>query len=241
MENNSIKVQELTKIFGFKNKKGITKIMDNKPLNKIVALDNVSFEVEKGEMIGIIGLNGSGKTTLLRTMAGIYQPNSGYVHAEGRIAPILQIGAGFREELDATENIILFGMLMGFSKKEILEKVDSILEFAELKDFANMKLRHFSAGMRARLGFSTALQVNPDILLVDEVLAVGDMAFREKSFNAFLDFKNEGKTIVYATHNMSMISKLSDRVLLLDHGKNIMIGKPDEVIEKYKEIVANRN
>ena len=237
MDQDSITVNNITKIFKFKNKRGVTKIMENKPVDKVVGLINISFNVPKGEMLGIIGLNGSGKTTLLRTIAGIYSPNKGSVHVEGRLAPILQIGAGFRDELDAKENIILFGMLMGFSKIEIIQKTDSILEYAELEDFADMKLRQFSAGMRARLGFSVALQVDPDILLIDEVLSVGDLAFRKKSFDSFLSFKKKKKTILYTTHNLNMISELSDRVLLLHHGKNVMIGKPDEVIEKYKEII----
>jgi len=211
--------------------------MENKPVDKVVGLKNVSFNVLEGEMLGIIGLNGSGKTTLLRTIAGIYNPDTGSVHVKGRLAPILQIGIGFRDELNAKENIILLGMLMGFSKTEIIHKMDSILEYAELEDFADMKLRQFSAGMRARLSFSVALQVDPDILLIDEVLSVGDLVFREKSFDSFLSFKKNKKTIVYTTHNLNMISELSDRVLLLHHGKNVMIGKPDEVIEKYKEII----
>lgn len=237
MDQNSITVNNITKIFNFKNKRGITKIMENKPVDKVVGLKNVSFNVLEGEMLGIIGLNGSGKTTLLRTIAGIYNPDTGSVHVKGRLAPILQIGIGFRDELNAKENIILLGMLMGFSKTEIIHKMDSILEYAELEDFADMKLRQFSAGMRARLSFSVALQVDPDILLIDEVLSVGDLVFREKSFDSFLSFKKNKKTIVYTTHNLNMISELSDRVLLLHHGKNVMIGKPDEVIEKYKEII----
>ena len=237
MDQDSITVNNITKIFNFKNKRGITKIMENKPVDKVVGLANVSFNVSEGEMLGIIGLNGSGKTTLLRTIAGIYNPDTGSVHVNGRLAPILQIGIGFRDELDAKENIILFGMLMGFSKTEIIHKIDSILEYAELEEFAYMKLRQFSAGMRARLGFSVALQVDPDILLIDEVLSVGDLAFKKKSFDSFLSFKKKKKTMLYTTHNLNMISELSDRVLLLHHGKNVMIGNPDEVIEKYKEII----
>jgi len=228
LDQNSITVNNITKIFNFKNKRGITKIMENKPVHKVVGLENVSFNVSEGEMFGIIGLNGSGKTTLLRTIAGIYNPDTGSVHVKGRLAPILQIGIGFRDELNAKENVILFGMLMGFSKTEMIHKTDSILEYAELEYFADMKLRQFSAGMRARLGFSVALQVDPDILLIDEVLSVGDLVFRKKSFDSFLSFKKKKKTILYTTHNLNMISELSDRVLLLHHGKNVMIGRPNE-------------
>ena len=245
VENNSVIVENISKSFTLKRTKSIFgKLMDIKKTNRkqvIQSLDNISFTVQKGQMLGIIGLNGSGKTTLLRIIAGIYKPDNGSVQVNGKMAPLLQIGTGFHPELNAQENIVMFGLLLGLEKKQIEEKVDSIIDFAELKDFTQMKLKNYSTGMRARLGFSTALQVNPDILLVDEVLAVGDMAFRKKSSEAFLSFKEKGKTILYTTHSMKNISELSDRVLLLDKGKIIMIGEPKETIQKYREIVASKN
>ena len=208
---------------------------------KFVALDNISFSVSEGEMLGIIGTNGSGKTTLLRTIAGIYQPNEGRITINGKMAPLLHIGTGFHNELVAKENIILSGMLSGLSKSDITAKVDEILEFSELQEFSNMKLKNYSSGMRARLAFSTAIQINPDIMLIDEILSVGDHAFRMKSYKLFYSFRKNKKTILYVSHNLEALSKLCDRVLFLHHGKNVMLGNPKEVIEKYKEVTSKKD
>ncbi len=236
---DSILVENVTKTFklpkpevGFANK-----INGGNSKDKLVALDKISFSVTKGEMFGIIGVNGSGKTTLLRTIAGIYQPDSGTVSVKGIQAPLLQIGTGFSTELNSSENIVLAGMLSGIPKSEMKKKIRQIIEFAELEKFTGMKLSHYSSGMRSRLAFATALQVNADVLLVDEILAVGDIGFREKSFKAFLSFKERGKTIVYSTHSLGTLPELCDRVLLLDKGKMVMIDEPNKVIQKYKEIV----
>jgi len=188
-----------------------------------------------------LGPNGSGKTTLLRIISEIYKQDSGKININGRVAPLLQIGTGFNPEFDATDNIRIYGMLLGFSKQEINAKISKIIEFAELEEFTNMKLKNYSVGMRARLGFSTALQVNPDILLVDEVLAVGDEAFRKKSFDEFINFKKENKTIVFTTHNLNWVLQFADRAVLLLKGKIIKIGHPEEVISKYKEILRESN
>jgi ABC-2 type transport system ATP-binding protein/lipopolysaccharide transport system ATP-binding protein len=203
---------------------------------KFLALDEISFKVSKGEIMGILGKNGSGKTTLLRTISGIYKPDKGKINLKGKLTPILHIGTGFHDELVAKDNVILAGMLAGLSKKEISNKINKILKFSELEEFSELKLKNYSTGMRARLAFSTALQTNPDILLVDEMLSVGDLAFREKSFTEFLKFKENKKTILFASHNLTSVSKICDRVLLLHHGKMIMVGKPTEVISKYKEL-----
>ena len=203
----------------------------------IVGLDGISFDVKKGEMLGIIGLNGGGKTTLLRTISGIYQQDTGTIEIHGKMAPQLQVGVGFHQELNARDNIIMSGLLLGMKKHEIESKIESIMEFAELDIFAEMKLKNFSSGMKVRLGFSTALQINPDILLIDEILSVGDAHFREKSFQAFLDFKKSKKTILYATHNLAKLEELCDRVILIHKGKQEMIDKPQEVVKKYQEIL----
>jgi len=236
---DAITVENVTKIFNLKkakSKNSTNNHFDKNLKNKLVALDKVSFSVEKGEIFGMIGANGSGKTTLLRTIAGIYQPDSGKINVSGRITPLLQIGTGFHNELVPSENIVISGMLLGMSKSGISQKVNKIIEFAELEQFENMKLKHFSSGMRARLAFSTALQIDPDIVLVDEIFAVGDISFKKKSFEIFKSLKDKNKTIVISTHNLDMLPKFCDRVLLLHHGKIIMIGKPEEVINKYKEI-----
>ncbi len=205
----------------------------------LLALDNVSFQVPKGKMYGIMGLNGSGKTTLLRVLAGIYKPASGSVTINGKLSQILHAGIGFNDEFAARDNIIASGMLLGMEKSEIEQKIQKIIQFAELEKFENQKLKHYSTGMRARLACSTALEINPDILLMDEILSTGDIRFREKSFKAFLSFKESGKTILYTTHSIAMIKELAEKVILLHQGKIIMIGKPDDVITKYKEI-ANK-
>jgi len=244
MVEESIIVDNISKSFELKRTKSvfgqIKDISKDSGNNLVHSLEDVSFSVKKGEMLGIIGLNGSGKTTLLRIISGVYQPDSGSVKVHGRMAPLLQIGTGFHPELNAQENIMMYGLLLGLKKQKIKSKIPAILEFAELQDFTEMKLKNYSTGMRARLGFSTALQVDPEILLVDEVLAVGDAVFKEKSSKAFLSFKEKGKTIVYTTHNIGTVSKLSDRVLLLNNGKVVMIGKPKEVVAKYDEIVKQR-
>jgi len=242
MEDTAIKLRNVTKIFKFGNHLELSNLFKNsngksKGLQVLTALDDISFTISKGETIGLMGLNGSGKTTLLRTIAGIYDVDSGSVEVNGRLAPLLQIGVGFNGELDPKENIMMYGLLLGLTKSEINAKIGSILEFGELEEFQNMKLKHFSTGMRARLGFATALEINPDIILIDEVLAVGDVPFREKSFRAFSSFKKNKKTIVFSTHNMNLISNLSDRVILMDHGKLVQIGKPSEVIPFYKKII----
>jgi len=243
MEEISIIVDNVSKSFDLDYKQNSSGLKDakSKQTKKFPALSGISFSVSKGEMIGIIGLNGSGKTTLLRLIGGIYTPDSGKITVNGTIAPLLQIGLGFHEELNAIENIILYGVLLGFKKSEIKKKIDPILEFSELEQFANMKLKQFSTGMRARLAFTTALQIKSDILLIDEILAVGDIKFNEKSFQEFLNFKNNKKTILYTSHNLGKISELCDRVLLINKGKMIMFGNPQEVIEKYKEITSSEN
>ena len=172
----------------------------------------------------------------MRIIADVYKPTSGFVDVNGVIAPILQLGTGFQGDLDARDNILMNGMLLGFSKSEIHEKIEKIIQYAELEKFVNMKLKYFSAGMRTRLAFSTVLQLNSDILLIDEVLSVGDINFRKKCFESILLLKKQGKTILFTSHSFDTISKICDKVLLLHKGKLIMIGNPDEVMAKYREI-----
>ena len=197
------------------------------------ALDDVSFDVKNGEMFGIIGRNAGGKTTLLRIISNIYRPNSGSVEVKGTILPVLALGLGFHPELTATSNIIQSSILLGFSKKEISERINDILKFAELEKFADIKLKNFSSGMQMRLAFSTAVQVDPDILLIDDVFAVGDLNFQKKCFDAIMSFKKRGKAIIFVSHSMDPIRDYCDRAMFLNQGKVDSIGEPEKVINAY--------
>lgn len=234
MDKYAISVRSVSKSFNFKKSNKIKTVE-----NKLTSISDVSFDVAKGEILGIIGLNGSGKTTLLRLIAGIYEPDSGKISINGKLAPLLHIGTGFHPELTGPENIVSVGLLYGFSKKEIEGKIPVIMEFSELQEFENMKIKNYSAGMKARLAFSLAMQIDPDIILVDEVLSVGDFTFREKSFQAFLSFKERKKTIVLVTHILSPLPELCDRVMVLDKGKVVFLGEPREGIQKYRVINEN--
>jgi len=238
LEDYAIVVKNISKFFKSSSIKNINSKFKQKG---ILALDNISFKVKKGQMLAVIGFNGSGKTTLLRTIAGIYKPDLGSIKVNGRIAPILQIGTGFHLELDAKENIMNYGLLLGIQKKELESKIPKIIDFAELDKFSELKLKHYSTGMRARLAFSSALQIDADILLVDEILAVGDRIFREKSFDAFTELIKNGATILYTTHNLDKIYDMAEQVLLINQGEMVMLGKPEEVIKKYRELNKNSN
>src|SRR5579864_1720250 len=193
-------------------------------------LKNISFSVKKGEMFGIIGKNGTGKTTLLRIISGIYKPDSGSVIVNGSLIPFLSLGAGFNPEMTATDNVIQYGMVLGFSKKAIMERVDEIMKFSELEKFSDTKLKNFSSGMFARLAFSTAIQVDPDVLIIDEALAVGDLAFHKKSFDTILSFKNRGKSIILVTHDMNTVRNYCDNVIFLNNGNIVSMGPANDVV-----------
>ena len=236
MNEIAIKLENVTKSFTFKSENlqsRFSNIFSQSKKTKITALDDITLDIKKGEVIAIIGKNGSGKTTLLRTIAGIYTPDSGNIVIDGTIAPLSHIGTGFHEELDSKENILMSGLLMGMGKNKILQKTNDIIKYAELEKFSGMKLKHYSTGMRARLGFSLALQMNPDIMLVDEVLSVGDGKFQEKSFKSFVSLKEKNKTIVLVTHNLGPQLKIADRVALMENGKITLVGDPDQVVKKY--------
>jgi len=240
MEQVCIELSNVSKSFKIDKPHGISKLTERSlyPENNktFLAIDSVSFSVKKGEVLGIIGLNGSGKTTLLRLISGIYQPDSGYLKIKGKLSPLMQLGAGFQADLDCRDNIIINGLFLGMSKSEIQGKVDSIIKFAELEKFQGQKLKHLSSGMRVRLAFSTAIQIDSEIILIDEILSVGDKDFQKKSYDEILSMKKKGKTILHATHSLGRLADLSDRVLLIHEGKVKMIGNPDEVIQKYNEM-----
>jgi ABC-type polysaccharide/polyol phosphate transport system ATPase subunit/ABC-type polysaccharide/polyol phosphate export permease len=204
----------------------------------LAALDELSFEVQRGEFFGVVGPNGSGKSTLLKCIAGIYGTDAGCVAVTGHVSPFLEMGVGFKEDFTARENVVLNGTLLGLSPAQIRERMDSIIAFADLEQFADMHLKNFSSGMRVRLAFSLAIQVDADILLLDEVFAVGDEAFNEKCFEQFRQLKQEGRTVVVVTHGMSLIRRFCDRALLLDSGRMAMLGDPAAVANGYSELNA---
>jgi lipopolysaccharide transport system ATP-binding protein len=197
------------------------------------ALEEVSFSVRRGETFGVIGPNGCGKSTLLKILAGVLYPDSGRVNIEGKVAPFLELGVGFHPELTAVENIRLYGAIMGISRREIEGKREEILEFAELKRFENMKLKNFSSGMYVKLAFSTAIQTDPDVLLVDEVLSVGDEAFQKKCAGKIEEIRRAGKTIVFVSHALASVRDLCDRCLFLEEGRTAALGETEEVVEEY--------
>ncbi|WP_062490004.1 ABC transporter ATP-binding protein [Paenibacillus sp. 32O-W] len=198
------------------------------------ALKNVSFSVRKGEVFGILGSNGAGKSTLLKIIAGVMKPTSGSVYKNGNIAPLIELGAGFNGELSGVENIYLNGLLLGYSKRLIQEMIDEIIDFSELGKFIHTPLKNYSSGMKARLGFSIATIVQPEILIVDEVLAVGDDKFREKSEKKILSMMEGGTTVLFVSHSLNQVRKLCDRVLWLDKGEVKRIGLPNDIITEYQ-------
>jgi lipopolysaccharide transport system ATP-binding protein len=197
------------------------------------ALKDINFSVEGGEAIGIIGENGSGKSTLLKIMAHILAPTEGKVNVNKKVTPFLELGVGFHPEMTAVENIKIYGTIMGMSKKEIRSRTDDILDFAGLEKFRDTKLRNFSSGMQVRLAFSTAIQTDPEILLLDEVLAVGDMDFQQKCLNVLNTYREEGVTIVFVSHDLGAVRRFCDRTLLLNHGEQVAIGETNRIIDKY--------
>jgi ABC-type polysaccharide/polyol phosphate transport system ATPase subunit len=197
------------------------------------ALSNVSFEVPSGEFFGIIGPNGSGKSTLLKILGGIYREDTGSVTIDGRLSPFIELGVGFNHELSARDNVRINATLLGLTLKEVRNRFDDIVAFAELERFVDQKLKNFSSGMQLRLAYSIAIQVDFDILLLDEVLAVGDQSFQEKCFATFERMRREGKTIVFVSHDLASVSRFCDRVLLLRSGRMEAIGDPASVIDKY--------
>lgn len=199
-------------------------------------LDDVSFEIEKGEFFGIVGRNGSGKSTLLKLLAGIYAPDNGLVHVDGSLTPFIELGVGFNPELTGRENVFMNGALLGFSRSEMESMYDDIVEFAELERFMDQKLKNYSSGMQVRLAFSIAIRAESEILLLDEVLAVGDEAFQRKCFEYFATLKSKKKTVILVTHDMSAIRRFCTHALLISKGKVVAIGATDDIADKYEKL-----
>ena len=204
--------------------------------NDFVALEDISFDIRKGDIFGLIGLNGAGKSTLLKILAGVLQATKGTVKVKGKIAPLIEVGAGFDPELTARENVFLNGAILGYSRSFLESKFQEIIDFAELCDFVDVPVKNFSSGMYARLGFSIATVVKPDILIVDEVLSVGDFRFQEKCEKRIQDMIHDGTTIILVSHDFNMIKKMCNNVIWLDHGQMVMLGDAKEICCRYEAI-----
>ncbi len=200
------------------------------------AVKDASFEIPKGQMVGLIGRNGSGKSTMLKIIAGVYRPTSGSVRVTGTLAPLIELGAGFHAELTGRENILINGLLMGYSKREMQRRESSIIEFAEIGEFIDAPVKQYSSGMYARLAFAVATEVDPDILLLDEILAVGDAPFKQKCFDRIEAFRKRGKTMVFVTHDMQQVRNSCDRAIFLDKGVIKADAEPDVAIHAYMTI-----
>lgn len=201
---------------------------------KLWALREVSFELERGQVLGVIGRNGAGKSTLMKTIVGVLPPTEGHVRVEGRVSAMIELGAGFNQDLDARENVILYGTLLGSNPTDMAGRVDRILDWADLSEFRDVPIRNFSSGMLARLGFSVATDIDPEVLVVDEVLAVGDQEFRAKSAERVEGLIQSGATVILVSHTLPRIKQFADKVIWLDHGLVQMMGEPDDVIDAYK-------
>ena len=197
------------------------------------ALKDIDFRINKGDVVGIIGANGAGKSTLLKVVSGVYKPTTGTVEVNGKISPMIELGAGFDGELTARENIYLNGAILGYSKEFLEEKFDEIVEFSELKDFLDVPVKNFSSGMVAKLAFSISTIVDPEVLIVDEILSVGDIKFQEKSKNKMMSMIEGGTTVLYVSHSIDSIKELCSKVIWLDHGKIVKMGDAKEICDEY--------
>ncbi|HET8821484.1 MAG TPA: ABC transporter ATP-binding protein [Thermoleophilaceae bacterium] len=208
----------------------------SRTFDELHALEDVTFEVPEGEFFGIVGRNGSGKSTLLKCLAGIYAVDHGTVEVNGRLSPFIELGVGFNPELSARDNVVINAIMLGLSRKEARARFDEIIEFAELEEFVDLKLKNYSSGMSVRLGFSVAVQVDAEVLLVDEVLAVGDASFQQKCFEQFDRMKAAGRTILYVTHDMASVERFCDRGLVLERGRVVDMGPPEQITRTYSEL-----
>jgi ABC-2 type transport system ATP-binding protein len=208
-------------------------VKKEKTLELVHAINNVNFAIDRGETVGIIGKNGAGKSTLLKLIAGVSKPTSGSVEIHGKLAPLIELGAGFHPELTGEENVYLNGIILGLTEKQVKERYNSIVEFAELKQFMDVPIKHYSSGMYIRLAFSIAVSTDPEILLVDEVLSVGDYEFQQKCQERMNEFRKNGTTIVLVSHDLPLISNFCDRTIVLEKGSVVFDGKSKEAVEKY--------
>lgn len=215
----------------------VTHLLGKQQYEEFHALNNVSFEVKRGEIVGIIGRNGAGKSTLLKVISGIYKPTSGTVVTAGRVAPMLELGSGFDPELSGRDNIFLNGAILGFSEEFLKSKYDEIVAFSELGEFIDMPIKTYSSGMMMRLAFSVATIIEPEILIVDEILAVGDASFQAKSHARMLELMTGGTTVLFVSHTLGQIREMCDRCIWLEHGTVQMVGNTEEVTTAYEHFV----
>lgn len=245
MSEAAIRVNDVSKIYRLYDKpmdrlKESLGFSKQKKYKEHYALNHVSFEVERGETVGIIGTNGSGKSTILKIITGVLNPSEGNVEIEGRISALLELGAGFNMEYTGLENVYLNGTMIGFSREEIDAKLQDILNFADIGDFVNQPVKTYSSGMFVRLAFAVAINIEPEVLIVDEALSVGDVFFQAKCFKKFEEFKQMGKTILFVSHDLSSIARYCDRVILLNKGVKVTEGNPKAIIDIYKKILVNQ-
>jgi ABC-type polysaccharide/polyol phosphate transport system ATPase subunit len=207
---------------------------------ELVALDDVSFDVAHGEFVGVVGRNGSGKSTLLKCMAGIYRADRGAIHVDGRLSAFIELGVGFNPDLPARDNVLINGTMLGLSPREAKRRFDAVIDFAELREFEHLKIKNYSSGMLVRLAFAVMIHVDADILLIDEVLAVGDAAFQQKCFDEFYRLRDEGRTMILVTHDMGAVERFCDRAVLLERGVKLREGDPHRVGMEYLEVNFGR-
>ena len=241
----AIEVKNLSKVYKLYEKpmdrvKDSFGLAGDKVFKKHIALNDVNLTVKKGETVGIIGTNGSGKSTILKIITGVLTPTSGEVNVDGHISALLELGAGFNMEYNGIDNIYLNGMMIGFSEEEIEKKMDAILEFADIGDYVYQPVKTYSSGMFVRLAFAVAINIDPEILIVDEALSVGDVFFQAKCYHKFEEFKEQGKTILFVSHDLSSISKYCDRAVLLNKGVLLGEGTPKKMIDIYKQVLVGQ-
>ena len=245
MGGEAIKLEHITKVYKLYNRNrdrlkdslGLTR---KKCYTEHYALRDVSMEVQEGEMVGIIGVNGSGKSTILKIITGVLSPSGGTMQINGRISALLELGAGFNMEYTGLENVYLTGTMMGFSEEEIEARLPEILEFADIGEFIDQPVKTYSSGMFVRLAFAVAINIDPEILIVDEALAVGDVFFQAKCYHKFEEFKKMGKTILFVSHELTSIAKYCDRVILLNKGVKLAEGSPKDMVNMYKKLLVHQ-
>jgi ABC-2 type transport system ATP-binding protein len=244
----AIKVEGVSKYFGPSSGSGsiksnfanIFRTKENKKDDGYWAVKDVSFEVKKGEFFGIVGRNGSGKSTLLKMIAGVYTPTKGNIQVNGNLVPFIELGVGFNHELSGRDNVFLNGALLGFDRKEMESMYDEIVEFAELEDHMDVRLKNFSSGMQVRLAFSIAIRAKSDILLIDEVLAVGDTIFQKKCYSYFRNLQKQKKTVILVSHDMAIIKEYCEKAIIIQESLVVKSGTPNEIAMKYEKIVYNK-
>lgn len=245
MSANAITVKDVTKVYRLYDKP-IDRLKESLSLTHksyhkdFYALNGLSFNVEKGQTVGIIGTNGSGKSTILKIITGVLTPTTGQVDVEGKISALLELGAGFNMDYTGIENIYMNGTMMGYSRKEMDEKLQDILDFADIGDYVYQPVKTYSSGMFVRLAFAVAINIDPEILIVDEALSVGDVFFQAKCYRKFEEFKKKGKTILFVSHDLSAISKYCDRAILLNQGVKLGEGSPKDMIDAYKQVLVGQ-